>query len=145
MEGLTPKEADAWASEMTRIVGGTIHELIAAADKHNIDRDSDVQYYSDLFSAMASVATFEHYEWTVGPMARDEVWDALKNHAKQVHSERVAKNPDRIAYAIQQFEAHGIEYQGTIPHCCSRHWHCEPGKAAKDYVPKQEEGEADVR
>lgn len=31
---------------------------------------------------------------------------------------------------------------GTIPHCCSRHWHCEPGKAAKDYVPKQEEGEA---
>ena len=38
-------------------------------------------------------------------MARDEVWDALKNHAKQVHSERVAKNPDRIAYAIQQFEA----------------------------------------
>lgn len=34
---------------------------------------------------------------------------------------------------------------GTIPHCCFRHWHCEPGKAAKDYVPKQEEGEADVR
>ena len=31
---------------------------------------------------------------------------------------------------------------GTIPHCCFRHWHCEPGKAAKDYVPKQEEGEA---
>lgn len=34
-------------------------------------------------------------------MARDELWDALKDHAKQVHSERVAKNPDRIAYAIQ--------------------------------------------
>ena len=44
-------------------------------------------------------------------MARDELWDTLKDHAKQVHSERVAKNPDRIAYAIQQFEAHGIEYQ----------------------------------
>lgn len=58
MEGLTQKEADAWASEMTRIVGDTIHELIAAADKQNIDRDSAVQYYSDLFSAMASVATF---------------------------------------------------------------------------------------
>ena len=66
MEGLTPKEADAWASEMTRIVGGTIHELIAAADKHNIDRDSAVQYYSDLFSDMASVATFEHYEMDGG-------------------------------------------------------------------------------
>lgn len=43
-----------------------IHELIAAADKHNIDRDSAVQYYSDLFSAMASVATFEHYEMDGG-------------------------------------------------------------------------------
>jgi hypothetical protein len=40
--------------------------LIAAADKHNIDRDSAVQYYSDLFSAMASVATFEHYEMDGG-------------------------------------------------------------------------------
>jgi hypothetical protein len=62
MESLTQKEADVWASEMARIIGGTIHELIVAADKHNIDRDSAVQYYSDLFSAMVSVSTFEHYE-----------------------------------------------------------------------------------
>lgn len=52
----------------------------------------------------------------------DEVWDALKNHAKQVHSERVAKNPDRIAYAIQQFEAHGIEYQ--LKNEQTGHFHC---------------------
>ncbi len=58
----------------------------------------------------------------VNPMARDEVWDALKNHAKQVHSERVAKNPDRIAYAIQQFEAHGIEYQ--LKNEQTGHFHC---------------------
>ena len=56
------------------------------------------------------------------PVARDEVWDALKNHAKQVHSERVAKNPDRIAYAIQQFEAHGIEYQ--LKNEQTGHFHC---------------------
>ena len=55
-------------------------------------------------------------------MARDEVWDALKNHAKQVHSERVAKNPDRIAYAIQQFEAYGIEYQ--LKNEQTGHFHC---------------------
>lgn len=30
--------------------------------------------------------------------------------AHEQHKSRVAKNPDRIAYAIQQFEAHGIEY-----------------------------------
>ena len=44
-------------------------------------------------------------------MARDEVWDALQELARQNHKDRVSKNPDRIAYAIQQFEAHGIEYQ----------------------------------
>lgn len=66
MEGLTPKEANAWASEMTRIVVGTIHELITAADKHNIDRDSAVQYFSDLFSVMGNVATFEYYEMDGG-------------------------------------------------------------------------------
>lgn len=30
--------------------------------------------------------------------------------AHEQHKSRVAKNPDRIAYAIQQFEAHGVEY-----------------------------------
>lgn len=43
-------------------------------------------------------------------MARDECWDALKEHARQNHKERVAKNPDRIEYAIRQLEAHNIEY-----------------------------------
>lgn len=42
--------------------------------------------------------------------------------SKQVHSERVAKNPDRIAYAIQQFEAHGIEYQ--LKNEQTGHFHC---------------------
>lgn len=65
-EGLTPKEADALAKEMVRIVTGTIHELVSAADRHNIDRDSAVQYFSDLFSVMASVATFEYYEMDGG-------------------------------------------------------------------------------
>ena len=44
-------------------------------------------------------------------LARDEFWDALKEYAHRNHQERVSKNSDRIAYAIQQFEAHGIEYQ----------------------------------
>ena len=52
---------DVWEEEMTRIVNGTIHELVSAADRHNIDRDSAVQYFSDLFSVMASVCTFEHF------------------------------------------------------------------------------------
>ena len=41
---------------------------------------------------------------------RDELYDGLKALAKQNHRERVAKNPDRIAYAIEQFESNGIQY-----------------------------------
>lgn len=34
----------------------------------------------------------------------------------------MAKNPDRIAYAIQQFEAHGIEYD--LKNEQTGHFHC---------------------
>lgn len=55
-------------------------------------------------------------------MARDELWDGLKEHAKQIHKDRVAKNPERIAYAIKQFELHGIEYQ--LKNEQTGHFHC---------------------
>ena len=55
-------------------------------------------------------------------LARDEFWDALKEYAHRNHQERVSKNSDRIAYAIQQFEAHGIEYQLKIRQ--TGHFHC---------------------
>ena len=55
-------------------------------------------------------------------LARDEFWDALKEHAHRNHQERVSKNSDRIAYAIQQFEAHGIEYQ--LKNRQTGHFHC---------------------
>lgn len=55
-------------------------------------------------------------------MPRDEFWDALKEHARRNHQDRVSKNPDRIAYAIQQFEAHGIEYQ--LKNEQTGHFHC---------------------
>jgi len=41
---------------------------------------------------------------------RDEIWDIQKDVSKQIHDDRVAKMPDRIAYAIKQFEANNIEY-----------------------------------
>ena len=55
-------------------------------------------------------------------MARDEVWDALREHARQNHKDRVSKNPDRIAYAIQQFEANGIRYE--LKNKQTGHFHC---------------------
>lgn len=43
-------------------------------------------------------------------------------YAEQKHRERVAKNPDRIAYAIQQFESHDVEYQ--LKNSQTGHFHC---------------------
>lgn len=43
-------------------------------------------------------------------------------YAQEKHRERVAKNPDRTAYAIQQFEAHEIEHRLVNPQ--TGHFHC---------------------
>lgn len=59
---LSPKKIDTWADEMSRIVVMAVDELISAANKHNVDRDSAIKYFADLFSAMADIATFEHFE-----------------------------------------------------------------------------------
>lgn len=62
MNALTAKEAEAWTSEMTRVTNMTIREILEAADRNNIDRDSAVQFFADLFLTMTSVATFERFD-----------------------------------------------------------------------------------
>lgn len=53
----------------------------------------------------------------------DETFDGGYHlYAKEKHAERVAKNPDRIAYAIQQFEKHDIEY--VLKNEQTGHFHC---------------------
>lgn len=54
-------------------------------------------------------------------MSRED-FEGIKNHAHNVHNERVSKNPDRVAYAIEQFEKHGIEY--TLKNPTTGHFHC---------------------
>lgn len=41
---------------------------------------------------------------------------------KALHKQRVAKNPDRIAYAIEQLEKHNIEY--VVKNEQTGHFHC---------------------
>lgn len=53
---------------------------------------------------------------------RDELWDGLKEHGKQVHQQRVEKNPDRIDFAIKQFEKNNIEY--SLKNEQIGHFHC---------------------
>ena len=47
---------------------------------------------------------------------------ALKEIAKQKHTQRVAKTPDRIEYAKQQFEKNNIAY--TVKNSSNGHIHC---------------------
>lgn len=54
-------------------------------------------------------------------MSRED-FEGIKIHAKKVHTERVAKNPDRVAYAIKQFERHNIEY--VLKNAQTGHFHC---------------------
>ena len=39
------------------IVTDTIDKIIIYADEHNIDRDNFIEYFCDIFSAMAKIST----------------------------------------------------------------------------------------
>lgn len=41
----------------------------------------------------------------------EEYWNYLSQAAKQTHDERVAKNPDRVQFAEEQFKKNNIEYK----------------------------------
>lgn len=51
-----------------------------------------------------------------------EDFDALKAFLKEERDKRVAKTPDRIKYAIKQFEKNDIEYQ--LKNESTGHFHC---------------------
>ena len=48
--------------ELALITVDTTKKIIAMADKNNIDRDSAMKFFSDLFAMMVSMSTFEEYE-----------------------------------------------------------------------------------
>ena len=54
-------------------------------------------------------------------MSRED-FEGIAQLAKENHKNRVAKNPDRIQYAIEQFEKNGIEYY--LKNEKTGHFHC---------------------
>lgn len=54
-------------------------------------------------------------------MSRED-FEAIARNAKANHDKRVADNPNRIRYAIEQFEKHGIEY--SLKNEQTGHFHC---------------------
>ena len=51
-----------------------------------------------------------------------EDFEGIKQYAKEQHEKRVADNPNRIQYAIEQFERHNIEY--VLKNEQTGHFHC---------------------
>lgn len=51
-----------------------------------------------------------------------ETFDSLKAVCKEKHDERVAKTPDRIDYAMEQFEKNEIRYE--LKNEAIGHFHC---------------------
>jgi len=63
-------------------------------------------------------------------MSRED-FEGINELAKQNHNGRVAKNPDRIAYAIEQFEKNNIEY--VLKNASIGHFHCHGQVSDKLY------------
>lgn len=61
-ETLSNAEHEAFVSDLTPIVLNTVHSLVELADKHNIDQDNVMEYFSTLFSTMAEISTFAGFE-----------------------------------------------------------------------------------
>lgn len=58
-----------------------------------------------------------------------EYWEDRKPEFKKQHDERVAKTPDRVMYAIKQFEKYDIEY--VLKNEATGHFHCRRKKDDK--------------
>lgn len=54
-------------------------------------------------------------------MSRED-FEGIREYAKEQHRKRVSENPNRIKYAIEQFEKHNIEYNLKNEETC--HFHC---------------------
>lgn len=55
---LTDKEME----DLQSIVTDTLASVCAMADKHNIDRDSMLKYFSDMLTTFTEVASIQNYE-----------------------------------------------------------------------------------
>lgn len=54
-------------------------------------------------------------------MSRED-FEGIRKHAKEQHAKRVLDTPNRIQYAVKQFEEHGIEY--VLKNEQTGHFHC---------------------
>lgn len=59
---LTDAEQKAVVDDVNKIYLSVINQLIATADKHDVERDSMIAYFGQVFSVMSEISTFENWE-----------------------------------------------------------------------------------
>lgn len=84
--GLTEEELE----DFNRIVQDTLNGLIRCADKHNIDRDSLIQYFANMFTALAGISTFKHYSVPVTDGSSETTGMTRFQKIKQMTVEEIA-------------------------------------------------------
>lgn len=48
-------------NDLSEIASNTLKRLIKCADKHNIDRDSLVKHFVEVFGMITQISTFKNY------------------------------------------------------------------------------------
>lgn len=56
--GLTDEERE----DVTKIINEVLAKVCVMADKHNIDRDSMLNYFANMLVAFAEVSTIQNYD-----------------------------------------------------------------------------------
>lgn len=61
-DGLTDAERNAVFDDMEKVYPMVVNQLIALADKHNVERDNVIKHFAAIFSKIAECGTFVNWE-----------------------------------------------------------------------------------
>lgn len=93
---LTDKEME----DLQSIVTDTLANICAMADKHNIDRDSMLKYFSGMLTAFTEVASIQNYETNHNCNCQHN--NASKNNEPCCRCDSRQTNADRIRNMLDE-------------------------------------------
>jgi len=114
---LTDKEME----DLQNIVTDTLASVCAMADKHNIDRDSMLKYFSDMLTAFTEVASIQNYETNHtcncqhNSNSRDDE-PCCRCNSRKTNADKIRNMPyEELSEFLVGFKnTFGEEYEGQI-------------------------------
>lgn len=114
---LTDKEME----DLQNIVTDTLASVCAMADKHNIDRDSMLKYFSDMLTAFTEVASIQNYETNHtcncqhNSNSRDDE-PCCRCNSRKTNADKIRNMPDEelSEFLVGFKNTFGEEYEGQI-------------------------------